>query len=84
MTPDEWPSGAKVDVVIATASSITSAPTIVPDICGFVRQGLRPGGVFALWENNPWNPGTRLVMRRIPFDRNAVLLSARAAGLSAR
>ncbi len=36
---------------------------------------LRPGGVFALWENNPWNPGTRLVMHRIPFDRDAKTLS---------
>ena len=36
-----------------------------------MRDALRPGGLFALWENNPWNPGTRLVMRRIPFDRDA-------------
>lgn len=36
---------------------------------------LRLGGVFALFENNPWNPGTRLVMSRIPFDRDAVTLS---------
>ena len=36
---------------------------------------LNPGGIFALWENNPWNPGTRIVMRRIPFDRDAVPLS---------
>jgi hypothetical protein len=27
--------------------------------------------VFAVFENNPWNPGTRLVMRSIPFDRGA-------------
>jgi SAM-dependent methyltransferase len=40
-----------------------------------VYDVLRPGGVFGFWENNPWNPGTRLVMRRIPFDRDAVLLS---------
>ena len=33
------------------------------------------GGLFALWENNPWNLGTRLVMKRIPFDRDAKLLS---------
>ena len=39
-------------------------------------RALRPGGVFALWENNPWNPGTRYVMSRIPFDRDAVTLSA--------
>jgi hypothetical protein len=31
--------------------------------------------VFAVFENNPWNPGTRLVMRRIPFDRDAETLS---------
>jgi SAM-dependent methyltransferase len=33
---------------------------------------LAPGGRLALFENNPWNPGTRMVMRRIPFDRDAV------------
>ena len=37
---------------------------------------LRPGGIFAFWENNPWNPGTRLVMSRIPFDRDAITLTA--------
>jgi hypothetical protein len=26
---------------------------------------MRPGGVVALWENNPWNPATRYVMGRI-------------------
>ena len=53
-----------------------------------IRNCLAPGGLFALWENNPWNPGTRLVMRRIPFDRDAKPLSylegrrlLRAAGL---
>jgi SAM-dependent methyltransferase len=42
----------------------------------YVWRSLRPGGLFAFWENNPWNPGSRLVMRRIPFDRAAVRLSA--------
>jgi SAM-dependent methyltransferase len=36
---------------------------------------LAPGGYLALWENNPWNPGTRLVMQRIPFDRDAIPLN---------
>jgi len=44
-----------------------------------LHSSLRPGGVLAFWENNPWNPGTRYVMRRIPFDRNAIALSAPAA-----
>ncbi|HEV3145372.1 MAG TPA: class I SAM-dependent methyltransferase [Gemmataceae bacterium] len=41
----------------------------------YVFRCIRPGGLFALWENNPWNPGTRLVMSRIPFDRDAVTLT---------
>ena len=41
----------------------------------YIVRSLRPGGLFALWENNPWNPGTQLVMARIPFDRDAVKLS---------
>lgn len=41
----------------------------------YVYRCLRPGGWFALWENNPWNPGTRYVMSRIPFDRDAIPLS---------
>lgn len=44
-----------------------------------VRRALAPGGIFAMWENNPWNPGTRWVMSRIPFDRDAIVLSPRFA-----
>jgi len=50
----------------------------LPDRAGsmkYIFDSLRPGGIFAFWENNPWNPGTRLVMSRIPFDRDAVTLS---------
>lgn len=35
---------------------------------------LRPGGCWFFWENNPYNPGTRWVMSRIPFDRDAITL----------
>jgi trans-aconitate methyltransferase len=44
-----------------------------------VYSSLRPGGLFAFCENNPWNLGTRYVMRRIPFDQNASTLSPPAA-----
>ena len=44
-----------------------------------VYSSLRPGGLFAFWENNPWNPGTRYIMSRIPFDRDAITLSPPAA-----
>ncbi len=36
---------------------------------------LKPGGYFALFENNPWNPATQWVMSRIPFDADAKCLS---------
>jgi SAM-dependent methyltransferase len=42
----------------------------------YVYRALRPGGLFALWENNPWNPGTRYVMSRIPFDQDAITLTS--------
>ncbi|HVM51459.1 MAG TPA: class I SAM-dependent methyltransferase [Candidatus Acidoferrum sp.] len=50
----------------------------LPDRAGavnYVFRCLRLGGLFAFWENNPWNPGARLVMKRIPFDRDAIPLS---------
>ncbi len=40
-----------------------------------ILQSLKRGGLFALFENNPWNPGTRWVMSRIPFDRDAICLT---------
>jgi len=42
----------------------------------YVHRSLSPGGYLALWENNPWNPGTRYVMQRIPFDREAIPIAA--------
>lgn len=41
----------------------------------YVYNSLRPQGLFAFWENNPWNPGTRYCMSQCVFDRDAVTLS---------
>lgn len=35
---------------------------------------LRPGGALTIFENNPFNPGARWVMKRIPFDRDARMI----------
>jgi SAM-dependent methyltransferase len=40
-----------------------------------IFSAISPAGYFALFENNPGNPGTRMVMKRIPFDRDAKTLS---------
>lgn len=41
----------------------------------YIHRSIRRGGLFALWENNPWNPGTKYVMSRIPFDKDAITLT---------
>jgi SAM-dependent methyltransferase len=62
---------AQVDVAYCNGVFHHIAPEQRPSALRTVWQSLRPGGWFAFWENNPWNPGTRFVMRRIPFDRDA-------------
>jgi SAM-dependent methyltransferase len=50
-------------------------PTARQGAMARIHRVLRAGGFLALFENNPWNPGTRMVMSRIPFDRDARTLS---------
>jgi SAM-dependent methyltransferase len=45
-----------------------------------ISRSLRPGGLFAFWENNAWNPGARYCMWVNPFDRDAVPISPLAGG----
>ncbi len=44
-----------------------------------VWDSLAPGGVWAFWENNPYNPGTQWLMSRLPFDRGVVKIAASGA-----
>lgn len=52
-------------------------PAQRPRVLQRLRELLRPGGLLAVFENNPWNPGTRAVMRQIPFDQEAQTVDAR-------
>jgi SAM-dependent methyltransferase len=45
----------------------------------FIRKILGNCGYFAFWENNPLNPGTRYVMSRCEFDRDAVVINPKEA-----
>ena len=47
-----------------------------PEFFRALHACVAPGGVVALFDNNPWNPGTHLVMRRIPFDRGVLPVPA--------
>jgi SAM-dependent methyltransferase len=46
-----------------------------PGALRYVRRTLKPGGLFAFWENNPWNPGTRYIMSRVSFDEHAITIT---------
>ena len=41
-----------------------------------IHRSLQPDGLFAVFENNPWNPGARYCMAVNPWDRDAVPITA--------
>ncbi|MCB1208387.1 MAG: methyltransferase domain-containing protein [Verrucomicrobiales bacterium] len=49
-------------------------PTEREAAVGAIWKALRPGGLFALWENNRWNPIVHWMMSRVPFDKDAQML----------
>jgi SAM-dependent methyltransferase len=71
---DFAPQG-ELDLIYCNGTFHHIPPGDRPGILDLLHRSLKPGGVLALWENNPWNPGTRHVMSRIPFDRDAIPLS---------
>ena len=80
---------ASVDVVTAVCVYHHLAPAEQRAVTREAWRVLRPGGIFAIFEHNPWNPATRIIVGRTPVDANAVLLTAgkvrrimRAAGLT--
>jgi SAM-dependent methyltransferase len=81
---DEFKPDAQID--LAFCNGVIHHIPLVERAATFdyIYHALKPGGFFAMWENNPWNPGTRIVMARIPFDRDAVTLSAPTARKYAR
>lgn len=49
-------------------------PTQRLEAARLVWRALKPGGLFAFWENNRWNPAVHFVMSRVPFDADAEML----------
>jgi SAM-dependent methyltransferase len=73
--PQDREPGADVDVAYCNGVFHHIVPDERQAAIRYVFDSLRPGGFFALCENNPYNLGTRYVMSRIPFDKDAVMLS---------
>ncbi len=70
----EEPCSARFDVAFCNGVFHHINPAERQDSLAYVFASLRPGGVFALFENNPWNPATLYVMSRCAFDRDAITL----------
>jgi SAM-dependent methyltransferase len=72
---DEYHPAAALDLAYSNGVFHHISPRERGAALDFLRQSLRPGGLFCLWENNPWNPGTQYVMAQCAFDRDAITLS---------
>jgi SAM-dependent methyltransferase len=78
-TPEEQWSNGSFDLVFCNGVFHHIPQGARQSALSSISGALKQNGVFAFWENNPWNPGTRLVMSRIPFDRDAETISPIAA-----
>jgi SAM-dependent methyltransferase len=72
----QYQPGAQLDLAFCNGVFHHIPLTERAGAADYVCRSLRCGGLFAFWENNPWNPGARFVMSRIPFDRDALPLAA--------
>jgi SAM-dependent methyltransferase len=71
---EEFLPRGDLDLVFCNGVFHHVPPAERPDVVRQIVEALRPGGIFAMWENNPYSPGARLVMSRIPFDRDAIMV----------
>jgi SAM-dependent methyltransferase len=76
---DEWTPDGTMDLVFSNGVFHHIPPPEREQCLAAIRRALRPGGLFAFWENNPWNPGARYVMAQCAFDEDAVTISPRQA-----
>ncbi len=74
LTPDQLDE-SEFDLAFCNGVFHHIVPAERPQSVRFVARALKAGGLFSLWENNPWNPGTRYVMGRCPFDDDAQTLA---------
>jgi SAM-dependent methyltransferase len=72
---DEFQTSRKMDLAYCNGVFHHIAPVYRAEALVMVNRALRMGGLFSLWENNPWSLATRYVMSRCAFDRDAITLT---------
>jgi len=70
-------SNNEFDVVFACCVFHHIPPMQRFDTVKDMYRVVAPGGLVVIFEHNPWNPLTRLVVSRCEFDRDAILLRNR-------
>jgi SAM-dependent methyltransferase len=74
LTFDEFTEGQSIDLAYCNGV-FHHIPLAARDAAvAYIHRRLRPGGLFAFWENNPWSPATRYVMSQCVFDRDAIMI----------
>lgn len=71
----QFSPAADLDLVFCNGVFHHVPPDERPGLLGIILRSLQRGGYFAFWENNMWNPGTRYLMKKLPFDRDAIPIS---------
>ena len=72
---DEWIPDGSVDLAYVNGVFHHIPPSERDGCLRSIARALAPSGLLALWENNPWNPGTRYVMSLCEFDRDAITIN---------
>ena len=74
-TPGEFDEAQSADLLYVNGVFHHIPPAEHARWLGYFRRLLRPGGTAAIFDNNPFSPAARLVMRLIPFDRESVMVN---------
>jgi SAM-dependent methyltransferase len=76
-TPDSFTATGEIDLIYINGVFHHIPPQEHADCIRSFRRLLRPGGVVAVFDNNPLSLPARWVMSRIEFDRDAIMVSPR-------
>jgi SAM-dependent methyltransferase len=71
-TPETFVPKGLLDLVFCNGVFHHIEPAQRSESIDYVHASLRDGGLFAFWENNPWNPIVNYSMKHGEVDRNAV------------
>jgi len=75
---DELPADTRFDLVVSCHVFHHIPPAARTQTAGLIRSWMKPASRMVVWEHNPFNPLTRLLVKLCPFDGDARLLTLNA------